>query len=96
MLRFNLTVIILIAINICYSNAFNKMHNTYTLDEPYSPRVFDIASEVSEEFITQRLDNFDPQNKQTFEMVGHFVFILNANQFKIRSMNTDNTAELAL
>lgn len=77
MLRFNLIVKLLIVINICYSNAFNKMHNMYTLDEPYSPRVFDIDEDVSEEFITQRLDNFDPQNKQTFQMVRYFDFLFN-------------------
>lgn len=37
--------------------------------EPYSPFVLDRLGVVTEEFITQRLDNFDPQNNRSFEMV---------------------------
>lgn len=38
-------------------------------DNPWSPLVFDRNGDVSEEFITQRLDNFNPQNNRTFQMV---------------------------
>lgn len=37
--------------------------------EPYSPFALDRLGVVTEEFITQRLDNFDPQNNRSFEMV---------------------------
>lgn len=38
--------------------------------EPYSlPESMLRVDQVTEEFITQRLDNFDPQNNQTFQMV---------------------------
>lgn len=75
MLRSNLFEKLFLLINICYSNAFNmyKVPDTYLLREPFTSRLLDIASDVSEEFFTQRLDNFDPQNEQTFEMVRLFV-----------------------
>lgn len=38
--------------------------------EPYQLlRARDIDNQVTEEYITQRLDNFDPQNNRTFQMV---------------------------
>lgn len=37
--------------------------------EPWKPEVFSRADEVIEDFVVQRLDNFDPQNNATYEMV---------------------------
>lgn len=37
--------------------------------EPWKPEVFNRADEVIEDFVVQRLDNFDPQNNATYEMV---------------------------
>lgn len=38
-------------------------------DEPWKPKVFGRSDEIIEDFVLQRLDNFDPQNNATFEMV---------------------------
>lgn len=66
--------------------------------EPYSPFALDRLGVVTEEFITQRLDNFDPQNNRSFEMVSfsntvHLGYFVNENVsiscrdiFKINSM----------
>lgn len=45
---------------------------SWHLDEPYNHPVFDQLDQegdVTEEFITQRLDHFDRQNRKSFRMV---------------------------
>lgn len=50
-------------------SAFSN-HKSLLFREPWTPNVLNRAeSIITEEHITQRLDNFDPQNNATFRMV---------------------------
>lgn len=64
-----LLVICLIIATVVQSDRVIKYYEPLRQFEPYKALARDAGEEVTEEYITQRLDNFDPQNNRTFQMV---------------------------
>lgn len=53
---------------------FSK-RKTLLFGDPFNQKLMKSGvNDVTEEYITQRLDNFDPQNNGTFQMVGISIF----------------------